>query len=172
MSQAHPHEAPIGAAAEKIVAELAGDMRRGRDRRAGTAPMAAAAEAAAPANPVLEQAEMMGKALTDAAELARNAAERAAADAQAAVGYASSVSRGLEDFHNAWMHQVKKSFWVASNGSQELFQSRDLQQVASVQRKLMLQTMNTWIECSLELLKISSRIAEDASRTIAERGDK
>jgi hypothetical protein len=145
---------------EKLVAELVADLQRNLEvlRNAGFTGV------------TLSQPEAVSRAIAGAAELCRGAAELAAGDAQAAISYGGAVTQSLEDFRNVWMHHMRKCLWMTTSGSQEFWQSRDLQQAAAAQRKLLLEAMNGWIECSVQMLQISTRIAENASKAIADRG--
>jgi phasin family protein len=129
-----------------------------------------AQEAAETTRRVAEEATERGAgAIRAAAEIYNETAQVTAQDLQAIATLSSIAAGGLADMHQAWMEWLNRSLRTTSRATQQLMRVKSLEQLAELQRSFLKESFDNLLEGSAELLRISSRVSEDARRPIEDR---
>jgi hemerythrin superfamily protein len=103
------------------------------------------------------------------AEILGETAQSTADDLQAIATCTSVAAGGMQEMRAAWMDWFERTLRVGARASQSVLRCSTLEQVASVQRDFVEESMGTLLEGSARMLRISGRIAEEACRPIEAR---
>jgi len=116
-----------------------------------------------------EITERGADAMMKAAEIYNETAQVTADDLQAIATFSSIAAGGLSDMRQAWMEMLGRSMRSGARATQQLLLVKSLDQLADLQRSFLKESFDNLLEGSAELLRISSRVSEDARRPIEER---
>jgi hypothetical protein len=95
---------------------------------------------------------------------------RLTADDMQAIATCSSIAAGgIGELRQAWVEWLNRNLRAGARASQELMRCTKLEQVADVQRTFLKETLDNLFEGSAQMLRISSRVSEDAARPIEDR---
>ena len=145
-----------GEAVAEPVAQGAGSAL---DRGAEIATVAAAAD----------EAEHRNLAVLAAAEIYGETAQLTAEDMQAIATCSSIAAGGMGEMRHAWMDWLSRSLRVGARASEQLLRCTTIEQLADIQRNFLKESLDSLLEGSAQMLRISSRITEDAARPIEDR---
>lgn len=116
-----------------------------------------------------EAAERGSGAILAAAEIYNETAQLTAQDLQAIATLSSIAAGGLADMRQAWMEWVGRSLRTSTRATQQLLRVKSLEQLADLHRSFLKESFDNLLEGSAQLLRISSRVSEDARRPIEDR---
>lgn len=115
---------------------------------------------------VSEQAGRSGRAMMAAAEIYGETAQLTAEDFQAIATCSNVAAGGMSELRQAWMEWLGRGLRTSARASQELMRCTTIEQLAGVQRNFLKESFENLLEGSAQMLRISSRISEDARRPI------
>lgn len=131
---------------------------------------AAAAESTTAAlGRVGEAAEGARSTVLAAAGIFNETAQLSAEDMQVIATCSSIAAGGLGEMRHAWLEWLGRNLRASARASQELMRCTTIEQLAEIQRGFVTETLDNLLEGSAQLLRISSRISEDAARPIEDR---
>jgi phasin family protein len=116
-----------------------------------------------------EAAERSSGTVRAAAEIANETAQLTAEDLQAIAALSTIAAGGLSDLRQAWMEWLNRSLRTSARATQQLLHSTTLEQLADAQRAFVKESFDNLLEGSVEMLRISSRVSEEACRPIETR---
>jgi phasin family protein len=162
-------------------AQEAGEATRRATQEAGEGARRATQEAAEGAKRITREAaettrraaeeatERGAGAIMAAAEIYNETAQVTAQDLQAIATLSSIAAGGLADMRQAWMEWLNRSLRTSTRATQQLLRVKSLDQLADLQRSFLKESFDNLLEGSVQLLRISSRVSEDARRPIEDR---
>ena len=117
----------------------------------------------------LEQAQRGRETVMAAAEIYGETAQLTVQDMQAVATCSSIAAGGLGELRQAWMEWLGRNLRAGARASQEMLRCTTLEQLAEVHRNFLKESLDNLLEGSAQMLRISSRISEDAARPIEDR---
>jgi hypothetical protein len=151
-------------------AQDAGEATRRATQEAAEGARRVTREAVDATRHVAEEATARGTgALLAAAEIYNDAAQVAAQDLQAIATLSTIAAGGLADMRQAWMEWVNRSLRTGTRTTQQLLRVKSLEQLAELQRNFLRESFDNLLEGSAQLLRISSRVSDDARQPIEDR---
>lgn len=130
---------------------------------------AAAEEAAAPPRHHPGEGDPAKEPAFAVVNLYGESARLTADDMQAIATCSSIAAGGIGELRQAWVEWLNRNLRAGARASQELMRCTKLEQVADVQRNFLKETLDNLFEGSAQMLRISSRVSEDAARPIEDR---
>jgi phasin protein/hemerythrin HHE cation binding domain-containing protein len=115
------------------------------------------------------QNERVQRSAADAAEIYSGASRSMLGDVQALMSISMIVSQGMQEAQRAWLTSLAGAAQAGARASQGMWRCTDVQQLAELQSEMLTESMNGWLRGSVELLRISGRVAEEALRPVEER---
>ena len=115
------------------------------------------------------QTERVQRSAADAAEIYSGASRSMLGDVQALMSISMIVSQGMQEAQRAWLTSLAGAAQAGARASQGMWRCTDVQQLAELQSEMLTESMNGWLRGSVELLRISGRVAEEALRPVEER---
>jgi hypothetical protein len=169
-----------GAETARDVGEAGEEMiRRGADAARDTAESGAeamreGADAASQSTwrvveSVTRQAAQVNRAALEAAEVYQDAARDTAADVRALAELPKLALSGAQELREAWSEWLARAARNQARVTNELFRVSNFQELAEVQSSFMKETVSTLLESSADMLRIASRISQEALRPLEER---
>ncbi len=116
-----------------------------------------------------ETAERSNRAVLAAAGLYGETAQITAQEMQTIATCSSIAAGGLGEMRQAWMDWVNRGLRAGARASQELMRCTTIEQLAGIQRDFLKESLENLLEGSAQMLRISSRISEDAARPMEDR---
>ena len=104
-----------------------------------------------------------------AADIFNETAQLSAEDVQVIATCSSIAAGGLGEMRHAWLEWISRNLRASARASQELMRCTTIEQVAEIQRGFVNETLDNLLKGSAQLLRISSRVSEDAARPIEDR---
>jgi iron-sulfur cluster repair protein YtfE (RIC family) len=116
-----------------------------------------------------EQAERGRETVMAAAEIYGETAQITVQDMQAVATCSSIAAGGLGELRQAWMEWFGRNLRAGARASQEMLRCTTIEQLAEIQRNFLKESLDSLLEGGAQMLRISSRISEDAARPIEDR---
>lgn len=116
-----------------------------------------------------DEAEHRNRAVLAAAEIYGETAQLTAEDMQAIATCSGIAAGGLGEMRHAWMEWLSRSLRAGARASEQLLRCTTIEQLADIQRNFLKESLDNLLEGSAQMLRISSRITEDAARPIEDR---
>lgn len=110
-----------------------------------------------------------GRTVLAAAEIFGDTAQLTTQDLQAMATCSTIALGGMSEMRQAWVDWLNRTLRTNARASQELLRCTTLEQAAGVHRAFLQESLDNLLEGSAEMLRISSRISEDACRPIEDR---
>lgn len=118
---------------------------------------------------VAEHSERATDAVRAAAGIYNESAQLSAEDMQAIATCSTIAAGGLGELRQAWMGWLGRSLRAGARASQEMMRCTTIEQLAEIQRSFVKESFDSLLEGSAEMLRISSRVSENAARPIENR---
>lgn len=135
----------------------------------GAAPEAVAQEAKEAALEVSAQVERGAQSVMAAAEIFGKTAQLTAEDMQAITTCSTIAAGGMSEMRQAWIEWLNRALRANARASQDLLRCTTIEQLAHIHRGFLKESLDNLLEGSVQILRISSRISEDARRPIEDR---
>ncbi|HWI28055.1 MAG TPA: hemerythrin domain-containing protein [Stellaceae bacterium] len=150
---------------EEMAEGAAAAVRRGAEQttEASGAALRRGAESAG------EQVESANRAVLAAAGIYGETAQLTTEDIQAIATCSSIAAGGMGEMRQAWIEWMSRGWRAGARASQELMRCTTIEQLADIQRNFLKESLDSLLESSAQMLRISSRISEDAARPIEDR---
>jgi phasin family protein len=149
-------------AAAESAKRAAQDMTEGAKRVAQDA-------AATTRRTTQDVAERGAGTMLTVAEIYNETAQLTAEELQAIATFSSIAAGGLAEMRHAWMEWLNRSLRTSTRATQQLLRVKSIEEFADLQRSFLKESFDNLLEGSAQLLRISSRVSEDACRPIEER---
>jgi hypothetical protein len=117
------------------------------------------------------RADDLTRSVAAAAAVYGEAAQAAAEDVQTLLSVSATTASALPDLQRAWVEWLNHAARTSTQASQDLARCSTLLDLAEVQRRLVRESLHGFLEGSARMLRISSRLAEEALRPIERRLD-
>jgi hypothetical protein len=118
---------------------------------------------------VARQAAQIGRSATDVAGTYQEAARSITPDLRVFAEMPKVALDGVQELRDAWSEWATRTTRNNALATQNLLRCTSMQQVAEVQSTFLKEHVQTMLEGSAELLRITTRLSQSALRPIAER---
>jgi phasin family protein len=115
------------------------------------------------------QTERTGQSVLAAAEIYTDTAQLTAEDMQAIATCSTIAAGGMTEMRQAWMDWLGRTLRTSARASQDLLRCSTIEQLAEVQRTFLKESFESLLEGSAQMLRISTRVTDDARRPIEDR---
>lgn len=116
-----------------------------------------------------KQNEQLTQQLAAAATLYSDAVNETTSTLQAVMSSSSATAEGVQEISRTWINWLTRTVEAGTRASQEALRCSDLQQLGELQREFLRQRSEEWLDRNAEILRISSRMADDAVRALEQR---
>jgi hypothetical protein len=146
----------------------------GLDSAAATAKIGEAARTASAAQHrvaevIAERGRELSEGVARASDVYRDSTEFAADRMNAVLSSYAVLAGGMQEVQRTYMDMLQRSIETAAQGPREFLRCTNLSEVAELQHELLKKGLDEWLDGGTKLLRVSSRIAENAVRPIEQR---
>jgi hypothetical protein len=118
------------------------------------------------AEKIADSVQRTATGVLGAAEIYRDSARTTAQGLQAVAASYHTAARGMTELRSAWMSWMVNAMNAHTQASQQFMHCRTPRHVAEVQREVLANAMQRWMESNARILQISRWVTEEALRPL------